>query len=111
MVNSEAYLLLTDSVIDKIENTDSSELRPARDLIQKYRKHKKYEKVGVELVKKDQAWTERLWEMSEDEILDEILKLSNIEDRRVDDGRHINRDDIIVEKRQIHHGMKEKNRK
>lgn len=111
MVNSEAYLLLTDSVIDKIENTAKSELRPARDLIQKYRKHKKYEKVGVELIKKDQAWTERLWEMSEDEILDEILKLSNIEDRRVDDGRDINRDDIIVEKRQIHHGMKEKNRK
>jgi hypothetical protein len=28
----------------------------------------------VELIKKDQTWTERLWEMSEDEILDEILK-------------------------------------
>jgi hypothetical protein len=48
-----------------------------------------YEKVGVELIKMDQAWTERLWELSEDEILDEILKLSNTEDRRVDDGQHI----------------------
>ena len=48
-----------------------------------------YEKVDVELIKMDQAWTERLWELSEDEILDEILKLSNTEDRRVDDGQHI----------------------
>lgn len=35
------------------------------------------------------------------EILDGIMKLSDIEDRRVDDDRHINRDDIIVEKRNI----------
>ena len=46
MINAEAYLLLTDSVIDKLEHTDRPELRPARDSIQKYRKHKKKVREG-----------------------------------------------------------------
>lgn len=103
MLDAETYLLLTDSIVDKIENTDKIELRPAHDLIKKYRQHKKYATIGLHVISKDIPWTERLWEMTEEEIADGILKRGN--------GNALDGDDIIVEKRQIHHGMKDKNRK
>ena len=102
-MDAETYLLLTDSIVDKIENTDKIELRPAHDLIKKYRQHKKYATIGLHVISKDIPWTERLWEMTEAEIADGILK------RGI--GNALDGDDIIVEKREIHHGMKDKNRK
>ena len=110
MVDPETYLLLTDGIIDKIENTDDVELRPARELIKKYRQHKKYATIGVHVVSKDVPWTERLWEMDESEIVDGILKL-NQTSTLSGPCISLDGDDIIVEKRQIHHGMKDMNRK
>jgi hypothetical protein len=105
MMNAEAYLLLTDGVIDKIENTDDVELRPARDLIRKYRHHKKYARVGLQVISKDKPWTEKLWEMDESEIIHGILKINEMVMRF---GDSLHEDDIIVEKNQVHHGMKDK---
>jgi hypothetical protein len=111
MVDPETYLLLTDGVVDKIENTDDVELRPARELIKKYRQHKKYATIGVHVVSKDVPWTERLWEMNESEIVDRILKLNHMHHKIASSFNLLDGDEIIVEKRQIHHGMKDMNRK
>ena len=111
MVDPETYLLLTDGVVDKIENTDDVELRPARELIKKYRQHKKYATIGVHVVSKDVPWTERLWEMNESEIVDRILKLNHMHHKIASSFNLLDGDDMIVEKRQIHHGMKDMNRK
>jgi hypothetical protein len=110
MVDPETYLLLTDGIVDKIENTDDVELRPARDLIKKYRQHKKYATIGVHVISKDVPWTERLWEMNESEIVDRLLKNNQL-NMLANCCNSFDGDDIIVEKNQIHHGMNDKNRK
>ncbi|KAL7542545.1 hypothetical protein ACHAXR_011891 [Thalassiosira sp. AJA248-18] len=102
MVDPETYLELTDSVLDKIMNTDNIELRPARILIKKLRSHKMYKRINTQIVG-NEPWEQKLWDMSESDIVDEILKLSN------EYGDALVRDDIIVDRNKIHHGMKDKN--
>jgi hypothetical protein len=110
MMNAETYLLLTDGVIDKIENTDDAELRPARDLIRKYRQHRKYARVGLQVISKDKPWTRKMWEMDESEIVHGILKANEMV-MCESFVASLHEDDVIVEKNQIHHGMKDRNRK
>mmetsp|Transcript_8531 Transcript_8531/g.18453 ORF Transcript_8531/g.18453 Transcript_8531/m.18453 type:complete len:701 (-) Transcript_8531:93-2195(-) len=110
MVNPDTYLELTDSVLDKIMNTDRDELRSARILIKRYRSHEIYKRIrsndGDAIG--DEPWQQKLWNMDEAEIIDEILKRSE-HDMADDDDKTLKRHDIIIEKRKIHHGMKEKN--
>lgn len=111
MVNPDTYLALTDNVLDQIMITDSIELRPARILIKRYRSHKLYKRIGTQIVG-DESWTRALGEMEEVDIVNKILRLSSDMDMSDDDdGNTLVKDDIIVEKREIHHGKKAKNRK
>ena len=104
MVHADTYLELTDSVLDKIMNTETAELRPARILIKRFRSHGIYKRIRARQdVIGDEPWEQKLWNMKEAEIVDEILKLSEMDT--------LKEHDIIIEKRNIHHGMKDKNRK
>jgi len=105
MCNPDTYLELTDTVLDKIINTETIELKPARRLIKKLRSHEKYVKCGDIIITSE---IENLWDMTEDEIVAEILKLSD-EDMTDNDSTNLSSDDIIVDKGKIHHGMKDKN--
>ena len=108
MTNPDVYLELTDTVLDKILNTQCSELQLARQLIKRLRKHGKYLKAGYDIIT-DEPCTQVLWDMSETEIVDGILKQSEMD--MINEGSGICSDDIIVDKNNIHHGKKEKNRK
>ena len=108
MTNPDVYLELTDTVLDKILNTECSELQLARQLIKRLRKHGKYLKAGYDIIT-DEPCTQVLWDMSETEIVDGILKQSEMD--MINEGSGICSDDIIVDKNKIHHGKKEKNRK
>jgi len=102
MVHADTYLELTDSVLDKIMNTDTAELRPARILIKRFRSHCIYKRIRAPKgVIGDEPWEQKLWNMEEAEIVNEILKLSEMDT--------LKEHDIIIEKRNIHHGMKDKN--
>ena len=99
MLDSACYLTLRDSIIDIILSSDKEELRPARELARKFQAHEFYKKIGNTIVISSQSWHKALWDMSEDEIEKAIL-----------DGSDFGSDDVIVEKRKIHHGQKENNR-
>ena len=111
MMYAESYLDLDDSVLECIKNCDDIRLRPARLLYKRYKDHKKYKKIVAHII--DDAstpWTRKLWALSEDDIVREILSLSLM--RMSDyDGDELVEHDIIIEKNTIHHGMKDKNRK
>ena len=113
MTNADTYIELNDSVLDKILNTDCIELRAARILIKRLRKHgdQLYKNIHSQIVSSDEEWTMKLWEMTQADIVNEVLQLSE-KDVSEDNGNGIElvEDDIIVEKRTIHHGMKDKNR-
>ena len=95
-------------MLDKVLNTECSELQLARQLIKRLRKHGKYLKAGYDIIT-DEPCTQVLWDMSETEIVDGILKQSEMD--MINEGSGICSDDIIVDKNNIHHGKKEKNRK
>lgn len=103
MTSAETYLELTDSVIDKIMNTEDVALRPARQLIKRLRMHGKYAKCGRDIITDEAAWSQKLWGMTEPDIVNKILEQS---DMSMSD---LGADDIIVDKNTIHHGAKEKN--
>ena len=100
MLDPTCYLGLRDSIVDIILSSDKEELRPARELARKFQSHSFYKKIGKTIVISDQRWQKALWDMSEDEIERAILDGSDL----------LQADDVIVEKRKIHHGQKEKNR-
>ena len=108
----EAYVRLKDSILDIIAVSDSPNLKPARVLLNRFRAHKMYKKVahlqitssnGIEI---DQPWQNQLWEMDELAIATEIVKCGELQDCS---SISLKQDDIIVEKRIIHHGMKAAN--
>jgi len=111
MTDPRTYLELTDTVLDKIMNTDKPQLRPARILIKRFRSHEIYKRIRVpQNVIGDTVWEQTLWSMKEEEIVEEILKLNEMDVfGDDDDDKALKEDDIIIEKRKIHHGMKEKN--
>eukprot|EP00578_Thalassiosira_sp_NH16_P002716 CAMPEP_0181129742 /NCGR_PEP_ID=MMETSP1071-20121207/29484_1 /TAXON_ID=35127 /ORGANISM="Thalassiosira sp., Strain NH16" /LENGTH=314 /DNA_ID=CAMNT_0023215749 /DNA_START=27 /DNA_END=971 /DNA_ORIENTATION=+ len=107
MINPDSYLELTDHVLDQIMQSDTIELRPARILIKRLRSHKIYQRIHTQIIN-NESWTQALWEMRESSIVAEVLKLSKM-DMSDNDSNDLGEDDIIVEKMQIHHGMKDKN--
>ena len=115
-VNPNSYLLLKDSILDVIAATEESNLRPARILINRFRSHKLYKKVAQQAIISnngkdiDVPWQDRLWTMEESEITKQIVKCSGLKSSKT---RSINlsEDDVVVEKRKIHHGMGDENRK
>lgn len=109
MLYPDAYLKLHDEILSKIEDSDNDKLIPAKRLIDRYNRHCKYERVGSNIINDAEPWTNKLWDMSKDEIVNEILTLSAMSMSDNEDSILVG-DDIIIEKRQIHHGMKDKNR-
>ena len=110
MINDSSYMELTDGVLDKILNDPNPALRPARSLIKRLRDHEKlYKDCGKEIIfDKPVSWQRKLSGMSESEVIDELLKLDELD---LDDGLALDRNDIIVDINKIHHGMKDQNRK
>lgn len=104
MVNAETYLALNDSILDQIRNTDSADLEPARTLIKEFQGHQIYPRIANQPIG-DKPWQQKLWNMEEADVTNEILKLSEVD---MSDNALVE-DDIIVEKMKIHHGMSSKN--
>ena len=104
MSNPDAYVKLKDSIIDIIELTDDDNLQPAKELIERYRSRKLYKRVTEQPVSSNVAWTQELWQMDEEKIVRDILEQS-------DSYMNLNSSDIIVDKMEMHFGMKEENRK
>jgi hypothetical protein len=110
MTNAQAYLKLKDSVVDLISNTEDPTLLPARQLINRIRSRKLYKRIGkIEIHCEDGKnhiniqWQRRLWDMPNMEIAQSIIKCGQL---KGSDHALLCPDDIIIEKRQIHHGMK-----
>jgi HD superfamily phosphohydrolase len=109
-VNPQSYLLLRDSILDVIAATEDVNLRPARILINRFRSHKLYKKVSEQAIvshdgkEVDIPWQRKLWNMDESEIVSQIVKCSRLKNSN-DNSLDLSEDDVIVEKRQIHHGM------
>jgi hypothetical protein len=113
MTNAQAYLKLKDSVVDLISNTEDPTLLPARQLINRIRSRKLYKRIGkIEIHCEDGKnhiniqWQRRLWDMPNMEIAQSIIKCGQL---KGSDHALLCPDDIIIEKRQIHHGMKGEN--
>lgn len=113
-VNPQSYLLLKDSVLDIIAATEDPNLRHARVLINRFRSHKLYKKVAEASIVSsngkniDIPWQARLWNMEDTDIVNQIVKCSKLT-YNVDSTFSLDEDKIIVEKRQIHHGMGSEN--
>ena len=105
----QSYLLLKDSILDVIAMNPDPNLRRARCLINRFRSHKLYKKVAEQAISNgehvDHSWQQELWSMDDSEIAKQIVKHGDFEDK----SRKFSEDDIIVEKRKIHHGMGDSN--
>eukprot|EP00979_Chaetoceros_neogracilis_P013560 scaffold3905_cov251-Chaetoceros_neogracile.AAC.1 len=113
-VNPHSYLLLKDSILDVIAATEDLNLRPARILINRFRSHKLYKRVAQQAIVSnngkdiDIPWQRRLWDMEESKITEEIVKWSSLKSSKTC-SIDLSEDDVVVEKRKIHHGMGEEN--
>ena len=113
IVDPNAYLLLKDSILDIIAASDRPELKQARLLLNRYRAHKIYKKIASQAITSsdgkqiDYAWQRELWEMDELEMAAQIIKCSQLHNSPP--SLILKVDDIIIEKRVIHHGMKADN--
>ena len=96
-INPNSYWKLDDSILDLIHKSSDPNLRPARQLINRMKSRKLYRLCGEHDIQ-DEEWEKQLWNMKEDEIVSDLLKLN---DGAVDIEDHY----IIIEKRGIHHGM------
>lgn len=111
-LNPQSYLRLKDSILDIIEVNTSPELAPARKLLNRFRAHKIYKKVAeCKIISSDgksidMPWQRILWEMGELEMSKEIVQCGQLHQ---DSTINLKEDDIIIEKRSIHHGMKAEN--
>ena len=83
-------------------NTECKKLQPARQLIKRLRKHGKYLKAGYDIITNEPC-TQKLWDMSETEIVNGILKQGEMDMSNNDIS--VCSEDIIVDKNKIHHGM------
>ena len=102
MLDPKIYLELDDGILDRIMNTNDVRLRPSQRLIKSFREHKVYEKVGKPTVIGEAQWQQKLWDMDSTDIVSRILG--------IDDCDALGEDDIIIDRRQIHHGMGARNR-
>lgn len=105
-----SYLKLKDSVLDIIAMSDDPQLKRARQLVNRLQSHNLYKRVIEQPIPGkpgtfDESWHDEVWNMSEQDIINLIVKHGQIGGREMG----LKAQDIIVEKRKIHHGMKESN--
>lgn len=98
---------LRDSIINQIETSTSIELAPSRHLVHRIWTRDFYKCVYQQILRYDEISTHRrVWDMSSDQIEASICSLQG---RHADAGdAKVSRDDIIVDKCQMHHGLKDR---
>lgn len=104
-LNPNTYLRLDDRILAVIENyaIETEGMEKLRNLINRYRKHEFYKCAGaleVDAVNEDDA----VWNLSENEITQQLVVRGEYEH-----GLKLRSNDVIVEKREIHHGLKKEN--
>lgn len=104
MKDPNVFVKLKDSIIDILEMTTADNLFPARQLIKRLRCHNFYKCVIARSIRPGQV-DDFLWTMSEEQIVERIMQIVKEHKRVVD----LNQDNIIVEKRTIHHGKGDQN--
>ena len=102
MHDPECYLLLRDSIIDTIAAETDPSLREAQDLIKRLESRDHYKFVASQEIYGDFI---ALWGKTKDQIKEELSSMQT----RHDAVGQLCSNDIIVEKRKIHHGMNEHN--
>lgn len=95
--NPNSYWKLDDSIFDLIHKSTDANLKPARQLINRMKSRKLYKLCGEQDIE-DEEWENALWDMKENDIVSEMLRLN---ESSVELKKHY----IIIEKRTIHHGM------
>ena len=98
------YLRVDDGILGIIEDRaiENGKLDELREMINQYRQHEFFKCVGE--VEIGALGGDVLWDMSEDDIKREMM-----EQRVFYPGMTLDENDIIVEKRDLHYGRKEKN--
>ena len=119
MIDSEYYVRLRDSIIDKIEDSSTPELRPARLLIRRLRCRDFYKCVATMTegdeedlhgsgmsISQGTTLFQQIFQKKERDIVQEMLNLRGYHD---DSNGLLTEDDFIVEKAALHLGSKEEN--
>ena len=129
--NPEAFLKLTDRILDRIEDSDAPGLEEAKDLLERIKYRDLYSCVVSCRLNEDSNG--EIWEMTDEEIHDEMMDcvhsagdqegnsfvvMDDDEDDDDQDGGEnandtligmLNEEDFIVEVRKIHKGKKKEN--
>ncbi|PPR04920.1 hypothetical protein CVT24_007164 [Panaeolus cyanescens] len=102
--NPKSYLYLTDSILERIEESESDELEPARAIIDRIRVRDLYQCVDYKCI----SWPARrpfLEYITPQRIVDAANALAQESGQDVD----ILKDDVVVDSSIMHYGMKQSN--
>ena len=110
MLDTTAYSLLNDSILDMILSKSDDRLLPAQQLIERYERRDFYKYVTAQEISYDpNDATNLMWKRSEEEIKEELCQLGAYHSGENGERIVLDPSDIIVEKMEIHHGRKEQN--
>ena len=106
--NADAFLLLKDSIIDVIYNSPDPLLSEAQDLISRFNRRDAYKQICLKRL--DEVGEEILSGLSEESMKQGLLKAARHYDAETSfDYKSFIMNDLIIELRKIHHGMKREN--
>ena len=110
MKDSEFYLRLKDSIIDKIEDTDQPELKRARLLIRRLRQRDLYKCVATKKIQSHKQEDQLMFQKTEEDIAKELIDIKGFH-RDSENGKRLSltENDFIIEKASFHCGQKDKN--
>ena len=110
MLDSTAYSLLNDSILDMIGSSPDPRLLPAQRLIDRYECRDFYKYVTAQEISHDSKdATNLLWDRSEDDIKSELCTMNVCHTTNKGEKIVLDPSDIIIEKMEIHHGRKDLN--
>jgi len=106
--NAETFLLLKDSIIDVIYNSPDPLLTEAQDLISRFNGRDAYKQICLKRL--DEEGEEILSGLSEESMKQGLLRAARHYDAETSfDYTSFIMNDLIIELRKIHHGMKREN--
>jgi len=110
MLDMTAYANLNDTIIDTIRSSTKTSLRRAQDLIERYEQRMFYKFVlSIEISHDKDDATSLLWEKDEEAIKMELCKMHVSHRGEGREKLFLSPIDIIIEKKEIHHGRKSLN--
>ena len=110
MLDPTAYARLNDTIIDTIRSSTDPRLLPAQDLIERYEQRLFYKFVlSIEISHDKNDATSLLWEKDETAIKMELCKMHVSHRGEGREKLFLSPPDIIIEKKEIHHGRKSLN--